>query len=257
MLSLARHALSLVVTTTLAALAACGGSSEPAPAPATSSHTAGSTGGASPSTSAHGGGGAGGAASAGGSSATGGSSHGGASSGGAGGAATSAGGAATSSSSGGGGVGGAACGHFDAESDDTIDLAIDLGTMSDCDKVAKSRKGTLDHPGDHDWYKLVAKDDTLCFTALELWATSMGAEYPAMCAYFECVNGSQVKVTCDDTSTTATSPDGKPGCCSADASMMPAVDCAFSDDSVRIWLDVSDPLNQGCVDYSVNTFSAN
>lgn len=98
-----------------------------------------------------------------------------------------------------------------AEPNETEATAEDLGTIDDCDGSGDTVTGILAGVGDTDWYKYSGTDSFGCSVDPSRQLTS--SDPISVCKYAQCPDNDE-SFTCPAGSTDATSPDGRPGCCS-------------------------------------------
>lgn len=147
----------------------------------------------------------------------------------------------------GGGGAGLGCVDADDEPNDTESSAIDLGVITDCDGDGGVFGGILEGINDQDWFKYQASDDFGCSVDATRDITS--SHEVRFCKYAQCTNGSDPSVDCPTGAQTATSPDGRPGCCS-DEGFSFAPDCSGISDDVYVYMHLRTQVNE-CVTYSV------
>jgi len=167
---------------------------------------------------------------------------------------TSASSSSTGGSAGMGGTGGtggsggtASCDDVDSEPNGSETAVVPLGTLTDCNGAANVG-GTLDGPGDADWYRFTGYDD-YC------WAEPSVTVAPdaRVCLFVECLSG-ETQVTCPTGATADTSPEGRPGCCMTGALSVSDFNCTGTiNDDVEVYVRVENPEAAvgSCEEYSL------
>ena len=157
----------------------------------------------------------------------------------------------SSSSSGAGGAGGdggsgGSCTNDMYEANDTQATATDLGQINDCDKNGSSVSGVL-AGGDVDWFTYKGSDTFGCSVNPSRDITSDGQA--KLCKYIRCPGLKLDK--CPNDSTSDTSPEGDPGCCTT-TKMELGINCNGASDDATIFLKVEKPPAFTCVNYTFN-----
>jgi hypothetical protein len=145
----------------------------------------------------------------------------------------------------GSGGSGGVCHQIDGEPNDTSATANQLDAITDCDNTGSSVMGTLDGD-DEDWYTFEASDDFGCSVDPSVQRTS--GDTLTLCVYFNCVNGGTT-ITCPSGAQDSTS-DGHSGCCTTEASLEPEISCDSMDEGSQVWVHVSAPGNDQCLNYN-------
>lgn len=148
-----------------------------------------------------------------------------------------------------GGAGGDACeGTEPGEpNNDAEATATYVGLISDDDDDASSFSGVLADGSDVDWYTYSGVD-TLGYTVDPTRSFSAGQF--RVCKFAECINAAPTTVTCNDGSSSATSPAGRKGCCYTSAFSID-VDCEGEDDDTKIYVRV-DQATSACASYTIS-----
>jgi hypothetical protein len=162
----------------------------------------------------------------------------------------------TTSTGGAGGAGGEVAGTGGAgldcdtsdEPNDSESTAVDLGVITDCDDAGASLSGELSGINDQDWYKYEASDDFFC--SVDATRDVTAAQAIRFCKYAQCLDDSDPSISCPDGTDSATSPDGRPGCC-GDSGFSFAPDCSGISDDARIYFQLR-TLSNDCVAYTVD-----
>jgi len=193
-----------------------------------------------------GGGGAGGASTT---STSQGSSAGGDGTGGTGGAGGEGGGDGGGGGVGEGGAGGATCDDPEPlEPNESEEAAIYLGMITDEDPMGGSFSGVLAGLNDVDWYTYSGVD---VFPAEVDPSRLVSSSSPVrICKFAECIDGNATDITCEDNAAPATSPGGRPGCCSMQPFSM-SVTCSTSDDDTTVFIRVDQPT-AACASYTIS-----
>jgi hypothetical protein len=142
------------------------------------------------------------------------------------------------------------------EMNDTMETATELAGGTDCDTL--SMNGTIDGPGDIDWYTYTQSDDeTLCNVKPGRdWAVASGHTI-LVCKYVACQEDgmSPDTVNCDNGST----PDehnGLQGCCHTEPFNVGIglFGCDGSTDLVDVYTRIEEPDAEpdACTDYNLN-----
>ena len=137
------------------------------------------------------------------------------------------------------------------EPNDTESTAHDLGTIGDCDDEGGSVSGLLDGPTDPDWYKYYGTDaSSLCTTDPNRSVTS---SHPIrVCKFIQCDDNEANDFECPSGTSSATSPDGRPGCCAA-SSIDFSLTCGSSSlnaDNAMVYVRI-DTQENACVTYTL------
>ena len=143
--------------------------------------------------------------------------------------------------------GGLNCPDGDPEPNNTESTAVDLGVITDCDGDGGVFSGIVAGIDDEDYFKYQASDDAFCSVDATREVTS--GQAVRFCKYAQCTNGSDPSISCPGGSQTATSPDGRPGCC-ANSGFTFSPDCTGISDDVNIYMHLRTMMNE-CVSYTV------
>lgn len=138
------------------------------------------------------------------------------------------------------------------EPNDTEAAAHDFGTIGDCDDEGGMVSGLLDGTGDPDWYKYLGEDaSATCM--VDPHRTIVSSDPIRICKFFECLDNETSSFTCPAGTTGATSPDGRPGCCS-DVDFLVDLICGSSSlDADDAWVYVRiDTTVNACVTYTMS-----
>jgi hypothetical protein len=157
--------------------------------------------------------------------------------------------ASTSSSS---STGGLDCGEGpSSEPNDTEATARDLGTIGDCDSEGEQISGVLTGFADVDWYKYLGSDKS-AFCSVSP-ARSLVASHPVrLCKFVQCLDGQAPSFSCPSGTSSATSPDGRAGCCgSAGFDFGASCGSFLGSDDLRVYLRVTTE-EQACVEYTID-----
>ncbi len=144
--------------------------------------------------------------------------------------------------------GGLNCPDGDAEPNNTESSAVDLGVISDCDGDGGVFSGIVAGIDDEDYFKYQASDDFGC--SVDATREVESGQAIRFCKYAQCTNGSDPSISCPSGSQTATSPDGRPGCC-ANSGFTFSPDCTGISDDVNIYMHLRTMMNE-CVSYTVD-----
>jgi hypothetical protein len=126
--------------------------------------------------------------------------------------------------------------------------AHDLGSITDCDETGGTVQGLIHGPSDIDWYRYKGSDTPSC--VVDPASTLLASKPLRLCVYFDCISGTSL-VPCSSPTTTATSPDGRSGCCGQSAvSLFPT--CVTGDDSAFVYMSIDDPSGDTCVNYTLS-----
>ncbi|MEZ4441793.1 MAG: hypothetical protein R3B72_22015 [Polyangiaceae bacterium] len=139
---------------------------------------------------------------------------------------------------------GPVCDATDEPNDSQI-TAKNLGAINDCDGNGSTVVGTLDGPGDADWYRYDGSDAFGCVVDPTRALTASGSL--RLCKFVDCPGAA---VTCNNGSQSAVSPEGHLGCCHTQGFGV-GIECDGIDDDARIFLRF-DQASAGCVDYSLD-----
>jgi hypothetical protein len=123
---------------------------------------------------------------------------------------------------GGGPIGGAGGGGEDCDLDDAYEpndteaIAHSLTTepIDDCDGSGSQVSGAITSPADVDWFVYRGDDTALC--AVNPTAAIVGGSGLRLCQYAVCLSADTTIDDCPDGTSSATSPDGREGCCGSD-----------------------------------------
>lgn len=157
--------------------------------------------------------------------------------------------ASTSASSSTGGLG---CDEGPSgEPNDTESTARDLGTIGDCDDEGEALTGVLTGFADVDWYKYLGSDKS-AFCSVSP-ARSLVATHPVeLCKFVQCLDGQAPDFDCPSGTSSATSPDGRAGCCGTAGFDFGASCGSFlGSDDLRVYLRLTTE-QQACVEYTVD-----
>lgn len=136
------------------------------------------------------------------------------------------------------------------EPNDSESSAHDLGTIGDCDDEGGSVSGVLDGPTDVDWYTYFGSDGTGCTVDPDRTVTS---SHPIrVCKFIQCEDNQENDFECPGGTMTATSPDGRPGCCSTSALdfELTCGSSSLNSDNANIYIRIDTTTNE-CVTYTL------
>jgi hypothetical protein len=125
-----------------------------------------------------------------------------------------------------------------------------LGTIDDWDQSGQMAFGVLEDTDDVDWFHYFGTDEVGFIVDPERQVFSSGQT--RLCKYVECWNGlAQTVVTCPSGTTTDTSPDGRPGCCSFTAFAVHDVNCVSTiDEDLDVYVRIDQP-SAACLSYTL------
>lgn len=138
-----------------------------------------------------------------------------------------------------------------SEPNDTEATARDLGTIGDCDDEGEALSGVLTGFADVDWYKYLGSDKS-AFCSVSP-ARSLVASHPVeLCKFVQCLDGQAPSFDCPSGTSSATSPDGRAGCCgSAGFDFGASCGSFLGSDDLRVYLRVTTE-QQACVEYTID-----
>jgi hypothetical protein len=147
---------------------------------------------------------------------------------------------------------GTGCADPGAEPNDTEATATDLGQIGDCDNMGQSVSGVIHSPFDVDWFVFHGIDGS-SFCSVDptrhISNTSL-----RMCKFIQCDGSESNNFSCPSGTTSATSPDGRPGCCAmGDISF--SLTCGSSQlnaDNSMVYIRVDNPNALVCEAYQVD-----
>ncbi len=150
------------------------------------------------------------------------------------------------------GTGGLMCDQEPSEDNDTESNAAELPAQSDCSDGA-SFAGVLEGVMDTDWFKYAGSDDFGIGCSTDPTRSVSSSAAVRFCKYIQCMDDSVPDFTCPDGADSATSPDGRPGCCSATGFTIDYVcgSSSLNDDSAWVYMSLKTTTN-ACVTYSVD-----
>lgn len=147
------------------------------------------------------------------------------------------------------GTGGLMCNDTGVEPNESESTAVDLGTISDADGDGDTFAGLLEGQSDKDWYKYKGTDNF--GSVVDATRTVSSSDVIRICKFAQCVSGT-TEVTCPSSATDATSPDGRPGCCSDHGFTFGDLNCTgTSSDDAEIYIRLDTQVHD-CVTYSVD-----
>ena len=134
-----------------------------------------------------------------------------------------------------------------ADGDETEATATNLGTVDDCTGGVKTAE-LLHGRADVDFQR-VHVEDTGCGLEIDFGVSDLSGA--RICAFAECDDG-EPDLLCAAGAVAATSPTGRPGCCSQTGDLIDSLACTggIGDDSLTLWIR----LDQGvtaCTPYEV------
>lgn len=135
----------------------------------------------------------------------------------------------------------------DEEPNDDEASAVEIGDVQ-CGTLHE-RQGAVDNT-DVDWWTYHGIDDGTCDEAT---IVIVNADEPLdVCVYFECDMGN-AQVVCSAASSSALSPDGRPGCCGTGSAQYTTTTClgAAASDSGTIYMSVAGPEDPMCLPYDI------
>ena len=148
---------------------------------------------------------------------------------------------------------GQGCGDTGPEPNETEQTAIDLGGIGDCDGDGESFSGMIDGNFDVDWYKFHGSDASM-FCSVDPSRTLTSSAPVRLCKFIQCDNAESNNFDCPGGTTAASSPDGRPGCCSSGNINFDLV-CGgsqFNDDNAVVFIRIDNPDESMCPTYTVD-----
>jgi len=140
------------------------------------------------------------------------------------------------------------CNDTGVEPNDTESTAVDLGAIGDPDGDGDTFTGLVAGQSDKDWFKYKGSDEN--FSTVDPTRTISSSDAIRICKYAQCITGN-TDVSCPSGTNTATSPDGRSGCCS-DHGFTLDLNCTGTvSDDATIYIRVDSQV-QACVTYSVD-----
>jgi hypothetical protein len=139
------------------------------------------------------------------------------------------------------------------EPNDTEPTATSLGAIGDCDDEGDMISGVLDGPTDADWYKIDGNDAS-SFCVVDPSRSLQSSSPVRLCKFIQCKNGESTNFSCPGGTTPATSPQGRPGCCSMGGFTIGDLGCGGStldSDNSTIYLRLDNPQGAACPSYTV------
>ncbi|MFO0616105.1 MAG: hypothetical protein U0414_26155 [Polyangiaceae bacterium] len=139
-----------------------------------------------------------------------------------------------------------------AEPNQTEQEAWNLGNISDDDNDQDSISGVADGAFDPDWYRFHGADTT--FKVVDPTRSLVASAPVRLCKFFDCDNGEQASFTCPSGTTSASSPDGRPGCCSMGGFTISDFQCGGStlnSDDAIVYIRIDNPDNNPCPSYTL------
>ncbi len=138
------------------------------------------------------------------------------------------------------------------EPNDSESSAHDLGGIGDCDDEGADVSGVLDGATDPDWYKFKGTDaSSTCTTDPD---RSIVASHPIrICKFVQCDDNEENDFDCPSGTMNATSPDGRPGCCSSSGFEF-SITCgstSLDSDNAMVYIRV-DTTENACVSYTLS-----
>jgi hypothetical protein len=103
-------------------------------------------------------------------------------------------------------------------------------------------------PGDADWYRYAGADTFGCVVDATRSITS--SEPVRLCKFVECASGVDASFSCPSGTTSATSPEGRVGCC-AGAGFDFGPDCSGTDDDAVVFVRIDAPSGATCASYTL------
>jgi len=174
---------------------------------------------------------------------------------GAGGAATSTStGTSSSSAVGGGGGQGGACvdiGLGEPNEAEGAAHALSGDPIEDCDGDGGMVTGVIG-PGDSDWFTYIGDDTLGCVVDAQ---RSFSSDGPLrICKFVRCVdNGATTSFSCPSGTASATSPEGRDGCCGTSGFEIDDVDCSGTlDEDAEVFIRIDRESGTGCTSYSLS-----
>lgn len=147
---------------------------------------------------------------------------------------------------------GSGCADPGTEPNENEATATDLGTIGDCDNMGASVSGVLHSAFDVDWFKFHGVDgSSFCSTDPSRHITNTSVR---MCKFIQCDGSEANNFSCPSGTTSATSPDGRPGCCAmGDISF--SLTCGSSTlnaDNAMVFIRVDNPNAVSCPAYQID-----
>jgi hypothetical protein len=149
------------------------------------------------------------------------------------------------------------CVEDDPEPNNSELQFVNLGTV-DADEAQASASGTLVDTTDVDWYRFFGEDTPI--NEPEPQITITASQSVEVCAYFKCNPAASLfSFSCSGGSSSATSPQGLPGCClvgNGTISTTSALNCDQGalnlNDDVLVFISVDDQGTAACLDYTLD-----
>lgn len=132
------------------------------------------------------------------------------------------------------------------EANETESTAHNLGTIGDADGDGGSLTGVLAGVNDKDWYKYTGQDNL--GATVDPTRTVSAGDAIRVCKYAQCTTGDE-DFTCPAGTTSATSPDGRPGCCGSSGFSLDLNCTGTSSDDATIYVRIDTQVND-CVAYN-------
>lgn len=144
----------------------------------------------------------------------------------------------------------AACDTDLLEPNDEESMPTLLGEISDDDDDGGSIFGTLEGPGDVDWYRYTGDDDVLSNVDPARFVKSTGGV--RLCKFAECEGGvGDTDFECPVETEAATSPLGRPGCCAPMGIALGDANCTgVLEDNMQVFMRV-DQAQDACTAYEL------
>jgi hypothetical protein len=138
------------------------------------------------------------------------------------------------------------------ESNQSEDTAFKLKAeaISDCDGAGDSVSGTIAGADDIDWFFYEGNDQMGCVVN-PTRGMSTAFSGLRLCVFFQCLNGTTT-LTCPSSTTAATSPHNRIGCCGSAGFEVEDLECSGTwDEHVYVYMRVDDPAAtaETCSDY--------
>ncbi len=147
---------------------------------------------------------------------------------------------------------GSTCNDNGAEPNETEQQAWNLGNISDDDGDQDSVSGVVDGAFDPDWFKYHGADES--FTVVDPTRSLTASAPIRLCKFIDCDNGEEANFSCPSATQSASSPDGRPGCCSMGGFAIDDLVCGgsqFNSDDATVFIRIDNPANTPCVSYTL------
>lgn len=146
---------------------------------------------------------------------------------------------------------GTACRSIDMDPHADEATATMIGSLGCNSSTDLGLIGTLDGP-ETDWYRYFGNEGVvLCAERPE--ATVVAAIEVEVCTYIECLEGTASAVSCAGGSSSATSPEARPGCCGSAQAQIDDYECGgfLTPKNVDVWISVAS-TEEACEDYELS-----